>query len=98
QIRHQHPSLVGVSPVESIFPGRANDEFFRTGALMRRGLFLGLMLFAASGEATAQCKVNGDSNEGKLLAFSTAPIVFSMACAPELLPPGSLRLGGPGEY
>jgi len=65
---------------------------------MRRGLFLGLMLFAAFGEATAQCKVNGDSNEGKLLAFYTAPIVFSMAGAPEVLPPGSLRVGGEGEY
>jgi len=61
-------------------------------------LFLGLMFFAASGDATAQCKVKSDSNEGKLLAFYTAPIVFSMAGAPEVLSVGSVRIGGEGEY
>jgi hypothetical protein len=42
--------------------------------------------------------VASSSNEGKLLAFYTAPIVFSMATAPEVLPPASIRLGGEGEY
>jgi hypothetical protein len=65
---------------------------------MRRGLFLAALSFAALGKATAQCKVSSDSNEGKLLAFYTAPIVFSMAAAPEVLPPASLRIGGEGEY
>jgi hypothetical protein len=51
-----------------------------------------------SAGAGAQCKVSSDSNEGKLLAFYTAPIVFSMAGAPEVLPPGSFRIGGEGEY
>src|SRR3954468_9924501 len=65
---------------------------------MRRGLFLAVLPFAALGKAAAQCKVKSDSNEGKLLAFYTAPIVFSMAVAPEVLPPASLRIGGEGEY
>jgi len=65
---------------------------------MRRGLFLAVLPFAALGKAAAQCKVKSDSNEGKLLAFYTAPIVFSMAAAPEVLPPASLRVGGEGEY
>src|SRR5437868_3291339 len=65
---------------------------------MRRGLFLGAIFFAIRGEAAAQCRVSGESNEGKLLAFYTAPIVFSMAGAPEVLPPGSIKIGGEGEY
>lgn len=65
---------------------------------MRRDLLLGLLVCAAFGEAAAQCKVKSDSNEGKLLAFYTAPIVFSMAGAPEVLPTGSIRIGGEGEY
>jgi hypothetical protein len=66
--------------------------------MMQRGLLLVLIFFAWYGDAAAQCKVSIDSNEGKLLAFYTAPIVFSMAGRPEVLPPGSLRIGGEGEY
>jgi len=66
--------------------------------MMQRSLLLALIFFAWYGEAAAQCKVTSDTNEGKLLAFYTAPIVFSMAGAPEVLPPGSLRIGGEGEY
>jgi len=65
---------------------------------MRRGLLAGVLFVVAAGEAGAQCKVSGDSNEGKLLAFYTAPIAFSMAAAPEVLRPASLRFGGEGEY
>src|SRR5437868_288208 len=65
---------------------------------MRRGLFLAVLPFAALGKAAAQCKVKSDSNEGKLLAFYTAPIVFSMAGAPEVLPPASVRIDAEGEY
>jgi hypothetical protein len=65
---------------------------------MRRGLFIGVLLFAGQREATAQCRVRTDSNEGKLLAFYTAPIVFSMAIAPEVLPPASIRVGAELEY
>lgn len=65
---------------------------------MQRGLLLALIFFAWYGEAAAQCKVSSASNEGKLLAFYTAPIVFSMAGAPEVLPSGSVRIGGEGEY
>ena len=65
---------------------------------MRRGLLLAVMFFAWCGEAAAQCKVRIGSNEGKLLAFYTAPIVFSMAGAPEVLEAGSFRIGGEGEY
>jgi hypothetical protein len=66
--------------------------------MMRRGLLLVVMFFAWFGEAAAQCKVKIGSNEGKLLAFYTAPIVFSMAGAPEVLEPASLRIGGEAEY
>jgi hypothetical protein len=65
---------------------------------MHRGLFIGLLLFIAQREATAQCPVSGSSNEGKLLAFYTAPIVFSMATAPEVLRPATIRLGAELEY
>lgn len=65
---------------------------------MRRGLSVGMILFAALHTASAQCRVDKSSNEGKLLAFYTAPIVFSMATAPEVMPPASLRLGAEGEY
>src|SRR3954466_4606043 len=65
---------------------------------MRRGLLAGVFLLASYGSAKGQCKVSSESNEGKLLAFYTAPIVFSMAGAPEVLPPASLRIGLEGEY
>jgi hypothetical protein len=65
---------------------------------MRRGLLIGVLLFAAQREAIGQCKVSSNSNEGKLLAFYTAPIVFTMATAPEMLPPGTIRIGGELEY
>lgn len=65
---------------------------------MRRGLFIGVILFAAQREAIAQCKVPTGSNEGKLLAFYTAPIAFTTAIAPEELPPTSIRIGAEGEY
>src|SRR3954466_9134642 len=66
--------------------------------MMRRGLSVGIMFFAALHAASAQCRVDKSSNEGKLLAFYTAPIVFSMATAPEVMPPVSLRVGAEGEY
>src|SRR5437763_10837853 len=69
-----------------------------TGVVMRRGLFVGALLIVMATLVGAQCKVSSGSNEGRLLAFYTAPIVFSMAVAPEVLPPGSFRVGGEGEY
>jgi hypothetical protein len=65
---------------------------------MRRGLVVGVMLVAVQQGAAAQCKVKTASNEGKLLAFYTAPIVFSMATAPQQMSPGSVRIGAEGEY
>jgi hypothetical protein len=65
---------------------------------MRLGLVIGATLLVAQHEAGAQCRVKTDSNEGKLLAFYTAPIVFSMATAPQEMPPGSIRIGAEGEY
>jgi len=49
-------------------------------------------------QAAAQCKVQTGSNEAKLLAFYTAPIVFSMAIAPQEMSPGTIRIGAEGEY
>ena len=65
---------------------------------MRRGLLIIVAAVTAHSPAAAQCRVDSNSNEGKLLAFYTAPIVFSMATAPEVLPPASIRLGAEGEY
>jgi len=65
---------------------------------MRRSLVIAVVLCAVQQQAKAQCKVGTDSNEGKLLAFYTAPIVFSMATAPEIMKPASIRIGGEGEY
>ena len=65
---------------------------------MRRGLLVFAGAVIAQSSATAQCRVDSNSNEGKLLAFYTAPIVFSMATAPEVLAPASIRLGAEGEY
>lgn len=65
---------------------------------MRRSLFIGVLLFTAQREATAQCMVSAGSNEGRLLAFYTAPIVFSMATAPEVLRPATIRVGAEVEY
>lgn len=65
---------------------------------MRRCLVVGVILLAVQQQAAAQCKVKTDSNEGKLLAFYTAPIVFSMATAPQIIPAASVRIGAEGEY
>ena len=65
---------------------------------MRSGLVIAVALLAAQREAVAQCKVSASSNEGKLLAFYTAPIVFSMATAPQKMRPGSIRIGAELEY
>jgi hypothetical protein len=64
---------------------------------MRLSLVIGATLFVTQ-QAGAQCRVRTDSNEGKLLAFYTAPIVFSMATAPQEMAPGSIRIGAEGEY
>src|SRR6478672_3270160 len=55
-----------------------------------------LTIFA--GAAGAQCKVSSDSNEGKLLAFYSVPLVFSAAVAPDTAVAGSVRIGFEGEY
>jgi hypothetical protein len=47
-----------------------------------------------SSTAAAQCRPPAGSHEAKLLAFYEAPIVFSMAAAPERLSPGAIRVGG----
>jgi hypothetical protein len=57
-----------------------------------------MLLIAAQREAIGQCKVSSSSNEGKLLAFYTAPIVFTMATAPEVLAPANVRIGAELEY
>ena len=65
---------------------------------MARGLvFLGI-LFVTASRAGAQCKVSSASNEGKLLAFYTAPIAFSMATAPTVTNAGFIRFGAEVEY
>jgi hypothetical protein len=65
---------------------------------MGRVLFVGVIMLVVHHQAAAQCRVRTDSNEGKLLAFYTAPIVFSMGTAPQEMRPGSIRIGAEGEY
>ncbi|MDQ6770558.1 MAG: hypothetical protein M3Z54_11295 [Gemmatimonadota bacterium] len=63
---------------------------------MRRALVI--ILCALPHQAEAQCRVSPSSNEGRLLAFYTAPIVFSMATAPEVMRPASIRIGAEAGY
>lgn len=65
---------------------------------MVRGLVMIGMLCVVASKVGAQCKVSSASNEGKLLAFYTAPIAFSMATAPTVTPAGFIRFGAEGEY
>ena len=65
---------------------------------MRPALVITVAICALQHQAGAQCRVNTNSNEAKLLAFYTAPIVFSMATAPEVMRPASIRIGAEGEY
>src|SRR3954465_5194603 len=64
---------------------------------MRRAFVIAILLLIAQ-QARGQCRVSSGSNEGKLLAFYTAPIVFTMATAPEEMRPASIRIGGELEY
>ncbi|MFN2635464.1 MAG: hypothetical protein ABR585_00335 [Gemmatimonadaceae bacterium] len=65
---------------------------------MRSSFVIAMGLALVQHAAAAQCKVKSESNEGKLLAFYTAPISFSVATAPEMMPPASIRIGGEAEY
>ena len=65
---------------------------------MRRVLFILAVLSIAQRQVAGQCRVSSSSNEGKLLAFYTAPLVFTMATAPEEMRPASIRIGGELEY
>jgi len=65
---------------------------------MRGSLVIAVTFFVLQHQAGAQCTVSSSSNEGKLLAFYTAPIVFSMATAPKVMKPASIRIGVEGEY
>jgi len=65
---------------------------------MRTGFAVPAALAFLAGAARAQCKVASSSNEGKLLAFYTAPIIFSAATAPRELGAGEFRVGVEAEY
>jgi hypothetical protein len=55
---------------------------------------LGILLLASP--ASAQCRPPANSHEARLVAFYEAPIMFSMAAAPERLAFGAVRIGGEG--
>lgn len=65
---------------------------------MNRTVVVLAALFLAAPGVEGQCTVSSGSNEGRLLAFYTAPIAFSMATAPNVTLPGSIRFGAEGEY
>jgi hypothetical protein len=53
---------------------------------------MGLALALPLGRASAQCRPPAGSNEARLLAFYSAPIVFSPSAAPVGLAPGAVML------
>ncbi len=59
--------------------------------------FAAMIVLAANG-ASAQCKVSIGSNEGKLLAFYVAPLVFAPAVSPGQMRTGAVRVGFEAEY
>lgn len=65
---------------------------------MRGSIVTLAALTTLASAAGAQCKVSSESNEGKLLAFYSVPLVFSAAVAPEPAAPGTIRIGLEGEY
>jgi len=65
---------------------------------MGRGLVYIGMMCVTTLKLGAQCKVSSASNEGKLLAFYTAPIAFSIATAPMVTNAGYIRFGAEVEY
>ena len=66
---------------------------------MHRGAVGLAMICASVGTANAQrCRVAAETNEARLLAFYTAPIAFSMATAPQVIPAGYVRFGAELEY
>jgi hypothetical protein len=65
---------------------------------MRRALGVLAGLVISAGTAGAQCRVASSTNEGKLLAFYTVPIVFSAATEPEVPRAGAIRIGFEAEY
>lgn len=65
---------------------------------MRLKVVLAIATLLAARQVSAQCKVKTESNEARLLAFYSAPIVFSVGTAPDEMRPGTIRLGGEAEY
>jgi len=65
---------------------------------MGRGLVVVSALCLGASNADAQCRVTSSSNEGRLLAFYTAPISFSMGTAPTVTQAGSVRFGAEAGY
>lgn len=62
---------------------------------MRRWIGLPILIVGVTAQQlAAQCMPPSNSNEAKLLAFYEAPLAFSPATAPQLLPAGSIRIGG----
>lgn len=51
------------------------------------------ILFTVASRADGQCRPPSGSNEAKLLAFYSVPLVFSPMSAPEYLQPGGIRIG-----
>jgi hypothetical protein len=52
-----------------------------------------IVLSVAATSVGAQCKVDEDSNEAKLLAYYAVPLAFSPSGTLESMPKGSIRLG-----
>lgn len=66
--------------------------------LPQGALALVFAVAAAPSLSAQQCPVSASSNEGKLLAFYTAPIAFAPLAAPAEIPAGSIRIGGELTY
>lgn len=59
---------------------------------------VGALICLSASYASAQCRPPRSSNEAKLLAFYSVPIVFSADIPALSLPAGAVRLSGEGAY
>lgn len=63
-----------------------------------RAILFGALACASASQAFSQCRPPRGSNEARLLAFYSVPIVFSADPASLSLAPGTLRLSGEAAY
>ena len=76
----------------------SRDSALRALLLAAVALLVALPASGSWSRALAQCRPPRNSNEARLLAFYSVPIVFSADAASLALPPGALRLSAEGAF